>query len=101
MILIMLTGGDSLEDYANKRASRELQTLLDNTPRIAHKLVNNQLSDIPIDQVEINDLVVVKPGELVPVDGKIIKGESQFDEASLTGEAKPILKKPGDELMSG
>ncbi|EOH89495.1 heavy metal translocating P-type ATPase [Enterococcus villorum] len=101
MILIMLTGGDSLEDYANKRASRELQSLLDNTPRTAHKLENDRLKDIAVDEVEINDLLVVKPGELVPVDGKMIKGESQFDESSLTGESTLILKKPGDELMSG
>ena len=101
MILIMLTGGDSLEDYANKKASRELQTLLDNTPRTAHQLMNDQLKDIPVEAVEINDLLVVKPGELVPVDGKVVKGESQFDESSLTGEAKLVLKKAGDELMSG
>ncbi|OQO70853.1 cadmium-translocating P-type ATPase [Enterococcus villorum] len=101
MILIMLTGGDSLEDYANKRASRELQSLLDNTPRTAHKLENDRLQDIAVDEVEIDDLLVVKPGELVPVDGKMIKGESQFDESSLTGESTLILKKPGDELMSG
>ena len=101
MILIMLTGGDSLEDYANKKASRELQTLLDNTPRTAHQLMNDQLKDIPVEAVEINDFLVVKPGELVPVDGKVVKGESQFDESSLTGEAKLVLKKAGDELMSG
>ncbi|EOS7904312.1 cadmium-translocating P-type ATPase [Enterococcus hirae] len=101
MILIMLTGGDSLEDYANKKASRELQTLLDNTPRTAHQLMNDQLKDIPVEAVEISDLLVVKPGELVPVDGKVVKGESQFDESSLTGEAKLVLKKAGDELMSG
>lgn len=101
MILIMLTGGDSLEDYANKKASRELQNLLDNTPRTAHKLENDQLKDLDVDDVDVNDLLVVKPGELVPVDGKIVKGESQFDESSLTGESKLIVKKPGDELMSG
>ncbi|MGX7174079.1 heavy metal translocating P-type ATPase [Enterococcus ratti] len=101
MILVMLTGGDSLEDYANKKASKELQSLLDNTPRIAHKLENNQLKDIAVEDVEINDLLIVKPGELIPVDGKVFKGESQFDESSLTGEAKLILKKPGDVVMSG
>lgn len=55
--------------------------------------MNDQLKDIPVEAVEINDLLVVKPGELVPVDGKVVKGESQFDESSLTGEAKLVLKK--------
>ncbi|WP_165007073.1 MULTISPECIES: heavy metal translocating P-type ATPase [unclassified Enterococcus] len=101
MILVMLTGGDSLEDYANKRASRELQTLLDNTPRTAHKLVNGQVQELTIDEVKIQDILLIKPGELVPADGKVIKGESAFDESSLTGESKPILKKRGDSLLSG
>ncbi len=101
MILIMLTGGDSLEDYANKKASKELQSLLDNTPRTAHKLVNGQINEIAVDSIEVGDILLIKPGEIVPADGKVIKGGAQFDESSLTGEAKPVTKKIGDELMSG
>ncbi len=101
MILVMLTGGDSLEDYANKKASKELQSLLDRTPRTAHKLEDGKLKEIAVDSIEINDIIVVKPGEIVPADGRVVKGESQFDESSLTGEAKPITKVVGDELMSG
>ncbi|OTP09443.1 cadmium-translocating P-type ATPase [Enterococcus sp. 10A9_DIV0425] len=101
MILIMLTGGDSLEDYAHNKAGKELQSLLDNTPRIAHKLTADQQVDISVDDVQINDCLVIKPGEAVPADGKIVKGESTFDESSLTGESKPAIKKIGDELMSG
>lgn len=101
MILVMLTGGDSLEDYANKKASKELQSLLDRTPRTAHKLEDGKLKEIAVDSIEIDDIIVVKPGEIVPADGRVVKGESQFDESSLTGEAKPITKMVGDELMSG
>ncbi len=101
MILIMLTGGDSLEDYANKRAGKELQSLLDNTPRIAHRFKEGNLQDIVIDEINIDDQLLVKPGELVPADGRVIKGESSVDESSLTGESRPETKKPGDQIMSG
>ncbi|EOL47601.1 heavy metal translocating P-type ATPase [Enterococcus phoeniculicola] len=101
MVLIMLTGGDSLEDYAGRQASKELRALLNNSPQIAHKLVEHALVDIEVEQVQINDTLVVKPGEIVPVDGRVIEGESTFDESSLTGESAPVEKKMGDELMSG
>lgn len=101
MILIMLTGGDSLEDYAAKRANKELKSLLDHSPQIAHRLLNDSLSDIRVEQIEIGDQLVVKPGEIIPVDGKILSGESAVDEASLTGESRPVNKSLGDSVMSG
>ncbi|WP_307976405.1 heavy metal translocating P-type ATPase [uncultured Streptococcus sp.] len=101
MILIMLTGGESLEEYASKQASRELQALLDNSPRQAHCLRDGNVVDIPVDQVQIDDIVLVKPNEIVPVDGVLIKGNSSLNEASLTGESVPVDKTIGDELLSG
>ncbi|EOH93725.1 heavy metal translocating P-type ATPase [Enterococcus pallens] len=101
MVLIMLTGGDSLEDYASRQASRELRALLDNSPQNAHRIINEELQDIPVEQAEINDLLLVKPGEIVPVDGRVVEGETTVDESSLTGESKPIEKKVNDLLMSG
>ncbi len=101
MILVMFTGGESLEDYATSQADKELRSLLDNTPRTANKLVNGELVQTNVDDLKIGDHVIVKPGEQVPVDGKIIKGTSSFDQSSLTGESVPVTKKPGDNLMSG
>ncbi|MGX7351868.1 heavy metal translocating P-type ATPase [Enterococcus canis] len=101
VVLIMLTGGDSLEDYASKQASKELRSLLDNSPQIAHKVTATGLVDIQVEAAVIGDQLVVKPGEIVPVDGEITEGSSLFDESSLTGEARPITKQVGDELMSG
>ncbi len=101
MILIMLTGGDSLEDYATGQADKELRSLLNNTPRIAHQIVNGKIEDVNVDQLKIGDTVLIKPGNQVPVDGKIIKGTSSFDQSSLTGESLPVDKTVGDELMSG
>ncbi|MGM0341218.1 cadmium-translocating P-type ATPase [Enterococcus sp. AZ007] len=101
MVLIMLTGGDSLEDYASHQASRELRSLLDNSPRIAHRIEGEEISDLAVEEVQVGDMIMVKPGELVPVDGRVVMGESFVDESSLTGESKPIEKKVSDELMSG
>ncbi|MBX8936811.1 heavy metal translocating P-type ATPase [Enterococcus gilvus] len=101
MVLIMLTGGDSLEDYASHQASRELRSLLDNSPQTAHRIKGEEITDLAVEEVEVGDLILVKPGELVPVDGRVVEGESFVDESSLTGESKPIEKKQNDELMSG
>ncbi|WEV39843.1 heavy metal translocating P-type ATPase [Lactobacillus sp. ESL0681] len=101
MILVMMTGGQTLEDYATGQADRELRSLLDNSPSIANKIVNDNLVSVDVEQLKLNDHVLIKPGEQVPVDGKIVKGTSSFDESSLTGESVPVNKKPGDDLMSG
>ncbi|MBW7986112.1 cadmium-translocating P-type ATPase [Lactobacillus helveticus] len=101
MILVMSTGGETLEDYATGQASKELRSLLNNTPRIANKLVNGKISEVNVEDLKIGDIVLIKPGQQVPVDGEIVKGDSSFDQSSLTGESVPVAKKPGDELMSG
>ncbi|EFB63682.1 cadmium-exporting ATPase [Lactobacillus gasseri 224-1] len=101
MSLIMLTGGDSLEDYATSQADKELRSLLQNSPRIADKLVNGKIEEVKVDDLKIGDTVLIKPGSQVPVDGEIIKGNSSFDQSSLTGESVPVDKKVGDDLMSG
>ena len=101
MILVMSTGGETLEDYATGQASKELRSLLNNTPRIANKLINGKITEVNVDDLKIGDIVLIKPGQQVPVDGEIVKGESNFDQSSLTGESVPVAKKPGDDLMSG
>ncbi|MEY8441440.1 heavy metal translocating P-type ATPase [Lactobacillaceae bacterium 24-114] len=102
VVLIMLTGGDALDDYATKKANSELKTLLDNTPDTAHVIgANQQVTDTKVQDVPVGATIIIKPGEIVPLDGKVIKGESDLDESSLTGESRPITKVPGDSLMSG
>lgn len=101
IVLLMLTGGDALEDFAATKANADLKQLLDNTPTTAHRLVDGQLHDVSVDDVQVDDIVVVKPSELVPVDGVVTAGSSLVDEASLTGESKPVEKNVHDELMSG
>lgn len=101
MILVMSTGGETLEDYATGQASKELRSLLNNTPRIANKLVNGKITEVNVNDLKIGDIVLIKPGQQVPVDGEIVKGMSSFDQSSLTGESVPVSKRPGDNLMSG
>ena len=101
VILVMLIGGDALEDYAARKANSELKSLLDNSPQTAHLLTTTGTNDVEVDTVQVGQKVLVKPGELVPVDGQIIKGSGSFNEASLTGESKPVDKEIGDTVMSG
>ena len=111
IIVLMFTGGEALEDYAESRAKRELTALLDNTPQIAHREVYSSAGaekgalfateDCPVAELKIGDVVVVKPGELIPVDGTLLTGEATLDESSLTGESIPVERNKGDAVISG
>ena len=101
IIVVMLVGGESLEDYAAHRASRELHKLLENSPTFAHKKVGDSYEDTPIDDIDIDDVLLVKASEVVPIDGVVLEGDSWFDESSLTGESEPVTKAIGDEVLSG
>ena len=101
IIIVMLVGGESLEDYAANRASRELHKLLENSPTFAHKKVGDNYVDTPIDEIEIDDVLLVKASEVVPIDGVVLEGSSWFDESSLTGESEPVTKELGDDVLSG
>ncbi|MBZ2200958.1 MAG: heavy metal translocating P-type ATPase [Lentilactobacillus hilgardii] len=101
IVLLMLTGGDALEDYAANKANSELKSLIENSPSSAHLMINETINDVNIDAVKIGDRLLVKPGEIIPVDGTITEGTITIDEASLTGESRPVDKQIGDHVMSG
>lgn len=101
IVLLMLTGGDALEDFAAHRANSELQSLLANSPQQAHLLQGDAVTAIPIDDVQVGQRLLVKPGEAIPVDGTILIGSTTVDESSLTGESRPVDKVPDDSVMSG
>jgi len=101
IVLLMLTGGDTLEEYASNKAKSELKTLLDNTPSQAHLLVDGTVKDVDIDDVNVGDTLLIRPKEQVPDDGKVIEGESNVDESSLTGESVPVDVTVGSHVMSG
>lgn len=101
VVVIMLTGGEALEDFAENRAKTELDALLSKAPKKAHVIRKNQTVDVPIAQVKVGDKLIIKPGEVVPVDAVILEGSANFDEASLTGESLPQPKDIDSELLSG
>lgn len=106
VIVLMLSGGEALEDYASRRAKRELTALLDRSPQVAHVLVHphadsDEVQDTDADDVRVGDILLVRPAEIVPVDGELLSDDGTFDESSLTGESLPVHHVAGDEVLSG
>jgi heavy metal translocating P-type ATPase len=101
VIVIMQSGGESLERLAGRRASDALRALQENAPRVVHRFVNDALEDIGISTMVAGDLILVRPGEMVPCDGEVINGSSHVDTSTLTGEPLPRKVSPGSALMSG
>ncbi|GGI48092.1 heavy metal translocating P-type ATPase [Agromyces flavus] len=101
IVVLMLTGGEALEDYADRRAKRELDALLARAPQRAHRVVDDHFEDVPVDEVRPGDVLLVRPSEIVPVDGELRSAETSVDESSITGESVPVEKSAGDELLSG
>ncbi len=101
VIVLMLTGGGALEDYAEHRSKRELDALLTRAPQKAHVVRGRKIVDVAASTVHVGDRILIKPGEVVPVDAEIIEGTASFDESSLTGESLPESKTIGGQILSG
>lgn len=101
IVVLMLTGGEALEDYANRRAKRELDALLTRAPQTAHRVEGDRLVDIRAHEVLPGDVLIVRPSEIVPVDGVLSSVEMVADESSITGESIPVEKHAGDTVLSG
>ncbi|GMA92850.1 heavy metal translocating P-type ATPase [Homoserinibacter gongjuensis] len=101
VVVLMLTGGEALEDYANRRAKRELDALLARAPQRARVQRDGGFADVAVDEVVVGDVVLIRPSEVVPVDGVLLSPTTTVDESSLTGESIPVEKVAGDTLLSG
>lgn len=101
IILLMLSGGEYLEDFALRRSRKELSHLVNSAPTIAHLKTASGLQDIEVAAVQVQAELIIKPGEVVPVDGIIIEGQAELIEANITGESMPVSKERGDLLYSG
>ena len=101
VIVVMFTGGAALEDYASHRAKTELDALLARAPATATIIRKGKTLTVAVSDVRVGDQVVIKPGDVVPVDAVITDGAADFDESSLTGESLPQQKQAGDQLLSG
>jgi heavy metal translocating P-type ATPase len=98
---LMLAGGNALEDSAAGRARRELRALVSRAPNVAHRRVGEVIEEVPVDEVAIGDLVVVRRGEVIPVDGLVTSREAVLDESALTGESLPVAFRQGTPVRSG
>jgi len=103
IIVLMVSGGKALEDFAQGRARRELDALLDREPQVAHRTQPgcDRIDDITAAEVLVGDIILVRSGEVVPVDGQLVSASAAFDESSLTGESLPVTRLAGDTVLSG
>ncbi|HEY5475541.1 MAG TPA: HAD-IC family P-type ATPase, partial [Tepidiformaceae bacterium] len=101
VIGLMLATGRVLEEYAANRAERELSSLLQRAPRVAHRLRGSEVEDITVDDVVVGDRLIVKEGDVLPVDGVVTIGPAILDEAALTGESRLVERAVGDHVHSG
>ena len=101
LIALMVAGGGALEEFAEARARRELMALVSHIPRIAHRRVGAALEDVAVAAIAAGDRLLVKPGEVLPVDGVIEEAAASLDEAALTGEPMPVARAVGEVGRSG
>ena len=101
VVALMYSGGNVLEDIAVARAEHDLRSLIDRAPREAHRRRDDHIEDVPISAVAVGDLLMVRAGEIVPVDGIVISAAATIDESALTGEAIPVGKTRGMALLYG
>jgi len=101
LIILMISSGQALEEYASHKACFVLESLEKRIPKLAHLQIENNYHDIAISDIKINDKIAIFPHEICPVDGEIIQGNGHMDESYLTGEPYKISKTIGSKVLSG
>ena len=101
IVALMYAGGQYLESFAERRASQEMTALLARVPRTALRHRGGKLDEVKLEAVDTGDRLLVRQGDVVPVDGTVVEGLAVLDQSALTGESLPIQHKTGDTVMSG
>jgi len=101
VIITLILLGKTLETVAKGRTSEAIKKLMDLAPKMATVIQDGREITIPIEEVEVGDIIVVKPGQSIPVDGEVVDGLTSVDESMLTGESIPVEKKVGDNVVGG
>ena len=101
MLLFLFSLSNTLQHYAIGRSRRAIKSLVEMRPDEAQILRDDEEVTVPIDEVAVGDVFVVRPGDKIPLDGIVTSGEGTVDQASLTGESVPVPKEPGDEVFGG
>jgi heavy metal translocating P-type ATPase len=101
VVALMYSGGNVLEEIAVARAEHDLRSLVDRAPREAHRRVGDRIEEVPISAVAVGDQLLLRAGEVVPVDGVVASSAATIDESALTGEPIPVVKTRGAAILSG
>lgn len=101
IIIAFILLGKYFEDVIKRKSSAAVRKLMDLKPKMALVLKNGNEVEIPVENVELDDIIIVKPGGQIPTDGVVVDGNSTVDEKMITGESMPVEKKPGDEVIGG
>ncbi|MBF6989984.1 heavy metal translocating P-type ATPase [Cupriavidus sp. IK-TO18] len=101
VIIAFVLLGKYMEEIIKKKSSAAVRRLLDLRPAVAHVLRDGKEVEIPAESIMVGEAVIVRPGEKIPTDGKVVEGESSVDESMLTGESMPVEKKPGAAVIGG
>jgi Cu+-exporting ATPase len=99
VIITLILLGNLLEHISKGRASEAVRKLLDLQPRMAHVIRGGTESEVPVESVKVGDILVIRPGERIPVDGVVAEGASAVDQSAITGESIPVEKVEGDEVI--
>lgn len=100
-LVFLFNLAELLEDYSMDRTRNSLKELMDLSPNTAIIKKDGKEVEKPVEEVNIGDIVIVKPGDKIPMDGEVIKGESAVNQSPITGESLPVDKTPGDEVFAG
>lgn len=99
VITVLVLLGQLLEAKARNQTGKAIEGLLGLAAKTAHRVIGEQVEDVPLEQIVAGDLLRVKPGEKIPVDGSVTEGSSSVDESMLTGEPEPVVKQKGDQVI--
>lgn len=101
LVVLMQAGGEALEDYGQRRANRSLDLLLKRAPSTALRKLDGEFAVVAAADLQVGDLILIRPGAIIAADGIVIEGTGSVDEAALTGEPVPLAKRVGDTVFSG
>jgi len=101
MIITIVSLGKLLEDRAKRQTKSTIEKLINLMPKVANVVINNEIVEKNIEEITYNDIIIVKPGEKVPLDGIVVEGKCYVDQSAITGESKKVLKQIGDTVLTG
>jgi len=101
VVVLMLGGGEILEEFISGRANRAIEELIDAFPKLTLMIRDGEEVEVPVSEIKPGDIVAVKPGGMIPIDGDVINGNATVNQSSVTGEPLPVEKQRGDDVLSG